>query len=353
MSKFSILLPEVKNITINSILKNPNETYKNVDLGYNKIIDDTKDKITKIDKNTWEKFKKHFNDYEFPVKYRYISRGFFKLQEILVDYNLNINCESLHLAESPGGFIEACIGYKNEKYSSIKTCHTMSKISPDSNIPNYHKKIINNSNVKIYKGITGDGDIYRLENIIYLMKNIKNVLFITADGGIPVNEDFDIKEQIHYKLIYSQLLTIILILENNGSCVIKFFDSITELTVDMIYLMCFLFDKVYINKPYTSRTTNSEKYLVCLGYKKELLNIQLKNYLVKIFDNIECYRSLFIKEPSFVEYIKKCNISIYKTQLKEIDKILNAIEIGKQIKLYNNSNNNKLIKSWISKYSSS
>ncbi len=68
----------------------------------------------------WEKNKKYSNPYEFinmsydsntlPIcNYKPISRAFFKMIEILNNFNFSFDkdIESFHLAEGPGGFIEA------------------------------------------------------------------------------------------------------------------------------------------------------------------------------------------------------------------------------------------------------
>ena len=49
--------------------------------------------------------------------------------------------------------------------------------------------------------------------------------------------------------------------------VIKVYDIFHKVTIDIIYILSFYFDKCYITKPYTSRTANSEKYLVCKNFK--------------------------------------------------------------------------------------
>ena len=52
-----------------------------------------------------------------------------------------------------------------------------------------------------------------------------------------------------------------------GNFVVKVFDCFTSGTIDIIYLLNMLYDKVHIIKPYTSRYANSEKYIVCKFFK--------------------------------------------------------------------------------------
>jgi type I site-specific restriction-modification system R (restriction) subunit len=47
---------------------------------------------------------------------------------------------------------------------------------------------------------------------------------------------------------------------------LKIFDCFTEATLDMLALLSSFYKKVYITKPNTSRSANSEKYVVCKGF---------------------------------------------------------------------------------------
>ena len=82
-------------------------------------------------KSEWDYVKKYANPYEFVhtkvpghrvaiCKYQPISRSFFKLYEILDifmfnEYYKNSKICSMHLAEAPGGFIEALHFFLQEK----------------------------------------------------------------------------------------------------------------------------------------------------------------------------------------------------------------------------------------------
>ena len=97
-------------------------------LEYNDLIF-YKNKIDELnDHKTWDKSKKLSNDYELiylPNKkmkgksialYDPLSRSYFKLWEIIMDFNLansKTDIRMTGLAEGPGGFIEAFINYRN------------------------------------------------------------------------------------------------------------------------------------------------------------------------------------------------------------------------------------------------
>ena len=58
----------------------------------------------------------------------------------------------------------------------------------------------------------------------------------------------------------------------------------------MIELIRQLYSSVYIAKPYTSRISNSEKYLVCKGFKKSICSFKL---ITKLEEQIQ-------SEPSII-----------------------------------------------------
>ena len=89
--------------------------------------------------------------------------------------------------------------------------------------------------------------------------------FITADGGKDVqNKNF--QEQEQYSLIFSEILLAITHQEKGGAFVLKLFDTLTTLTVKFIGILSSLYKRVYIHKPFMSRASNSEKYIVCEGF---------------------------------------------------------------------------------------
>ena len=84
-----------------------------------------------------------------------------------------------------------------------------------------------------------------------------------------------------------------------------------------MYILRKSFDKMFIVKPSMSRNTNSEKYIVCIGYKgydKELINMMLRYF----------HQELEINVPlKFIKNIHAFNINYVKTQIEEIKRGVN------------------------------
>lgn len=344
-NKNIFLLPKVETITFNFSKSARNRYLKK--LGYDERLNKTKDKISLLNYEKWTALRKCFNDYEFPLDRskikKPISRAFFKLIEIIKDNDINVDCNTLHLAEAPGGFIESTI-YKQRKKHKLYTFSIIDEKNEDT--PVYHNKIIKDKSVVILSNEKNKGDLYKVSNIKLLSSSLsdKNIKFITCDGGFTENYDFSSKEDLHHKLIFHEILTSLLILKKDGSLVVKIFDIFTELTFDYIYLLCFLFDNVYITKPLTSRPTNSEKYLVCKGYNPLKFNDDMKNILKYLcINNINNYCSFVSKnnlDDSFTKSIKNINTILMNQQINCIEKILTSKV----------SNKNEKTKEWIDNY---
>jgi len=311
-------------------------------LGDSEKIDNAKNKIENVDQQEWSRFRKYSNIYEFPRLSKYnifkpISRAYYKIWEIIFDYNIDCDTETFHIAESPGGFIQAILEYKKRKYLSIKKCFTTSLSDCiNTDIPNYHRFIVNNKNVEILVNKNCNGDVSDPKNIIYLYTKLKDskIKFITADGGINDQGNYNNKEVTHIRLILCEVYLSLLILENGGTFVIKVFDIFTKATCDILYLLTYFFKEVIISKPLTSRSTNSEKYLVCKGYIKNNFSLKYKNTLFKCISdhtkNNNLYiRSLFKEIPEeFVKNIYLFNNDFTKNQILSIENTLDFMKNG-------------------------
>src|SRR5690606_27128980 len=124
----------------------------------------------------------------------------------------------------------------------------------NNNLPSYNKKIYN-KNVYITYGKDNTGDINNWDNILYL-KNLpilenKQFYLITGDGGLDEGINFNNKEQLHVKLILSEIYTAIKLQKNGGHFILKIFDFFTETSIQLLYLLTMCYENVYYCKPQT------------------------------------------------------------------------------------------------------
>ena len=154
----------------------------------------------------WDMFKKYTNPYEFVhsnipnkkksiSKYKPLSRSYFKMLEILNVFKFSFaeKINTFHLAEGPGGFIEAISNFRknnNDFYVGMSLLDDKN----DPNIPSWKKSdafLKQNPNVYIEKGKDNTGDILALNNFLSCKeKYMSSVDFITADGGFDFSVDF-------------------------------------------------------------------------------------------------------------------------------------------------------------------
>lgn len=246
-----------------------------------RYLSEVKNKITTYGRE-WDTYKKYTNPYEYIntivpnkakciSKYKPLSRSYFKMLELIASFDLCsfdvIN--SFHLAEGPGGFIEAIANVRRNPTDSYIGM-TLLDDAIDNNIPAWKKSenfIRSNPNVKIENGATGTGDILSIENFDdCVSKYGSSMNVITADGGFDFSSDFNNQENDIVKLLFAQACYAICLQKKGGHFVLKIFDCFMEHTIDILYILSAFYKNVYITKPNTSRYANSEKYIVCKNF---------------------------------------------------------------------------------------
>ena len=299
----------------------------------------------------WDILKKITNPYEYIhtivpnhkcslCKHKPLSRSFFKMIEIIDTFsflNEPTNIQSFHLAEGPGGFIEAFNYKRNNKQD---TYYGMTLISDNFNIPSWKKAsqlLSNNKNIKIEYGASKTGDLFLKENLIYCYKKyFRTMDYITADGGFDFSLDFNNQEDMSFKLILSQVFFALVMQKQGGNFILKIFDVFKIKTIEVIYLLCNLYENVFIFKPNTSRCANSEKYIICRNYKnnnKKIITNIIENFDLLI-NKVDTIYSLFNIQFNqlFITKLQEIN-SIYGQQ--QLENIKNTINLIREFKILN------------------
>ena len=304
------------------------------------------------------------NFFEINTKDVMFNRAFVKLYEMIIMFNLiplNIqNFVSVHLAESPGSFFQCSILFrdkfgkknisKNDKY------HCISIYSEHSNVPSFSKNMTDYYEEETPKRLfihktyplkdtinnaKDNGDLTNPKTIINFSNEIKNKAhFITADGGFDTNNE-NLQEQETFDLVLGQIVAAISVQEHGGNFVLKIFESYTILLTKLIYILCGLYEEVYIMKPLTSRKSNSEKYIICKNFKYGKKNSQhniiqktLFEYLEKIFENknlfVHDFSSNIIIPQNIFNSIATINNEIFLRQYESINEYVSFVKNNKQ-----------------------
>lgn len=315
------------------------------------ILTKYKNKITEHYKNKqWDRYKKLTNEYELIFttpntgsnisRYCPVSRSFFKMWEILHDFwndfafdseNLNV----MFLAEGPGGFAEAVVKYRNNNDDSY---YGISLKSNSKNIPEW--KFL--QRIDICYGMDGTGDLYNRCNLDYMKEHLPKMNMITADGGFDFSNDFNKQEEASIRLILCEIYAALTLQKTGGVFILKIYDMFHENTLKIVSFLKQFYEKIFIVKPLSSRPANSEKYLVCTGYRgcdKEdisqlsiLIGEYTGNNVKRFFDSIKhnhnvlhnliCYNIYYtLRQVYYIEqtisYINEFGKSYHDVSTKE------------------------------------
>jgi 23S rRNA U2552 (ribose-2'-O)-methylase RlmE/FtsJ len=165
--------------------------------------------------NTYVPALASMNDYKKKgvAKYKPLSRAYYKMLEMIHSFYLISNYEGpikcFHLAEGPGGFIEALL--KTRKCSSdMYVGMTLLDDNNDDNIPAWKKSqhfLRENPNVSLEYGKDGTGNILSLENLDYCREKYGSSMdIITGDGGFDFSDDYSNQENNIIKLLFAQIV---------------------------------------------------------------------------------------------------------------------------------------------------
>jgi len=292
-------------------------------------------------------YPKHRSYFKSVSKYKPLSRSYFKMIELTNFFRLldakttsvlsnDIPINTFHLAEGPGGFIEALVNMrenKKDKYIGI----TILDDEFDPNIPAWKKSemfLRDNSNVIIETGKDKTGDILSLENFKYCFEKYGSSMdIITGDGGFDFSTDFNSQEINISRLLFAQVAYAICLQKQKGSFVLKMFDCFMQHTIDILAILSSFYEKVYITKPQTSRYANSEKYIVCKGFLFQSANqvypIFKRCFEKMIATHIDNPIQRFLNIPIsnyFVTRIEELNAIFGQQQIENIHYTISLID---------------------------
>lgn len=170
---------------------------------------------------------------------------------------------------------------------------------------------------------------------------------------------------IFYELNYKDylvefILCLIQILKSQnigGMSIIKIHSLFYKPIIDIVYLLTFLFEKVFIIKPSISNVSTYEKFIICKGYTPppssntyyEDLSLFIDNY-----NKIQTIHSLidFNIPYYFLNKINDINIILGQYQLETIHQFINILKNKnklEKLEFLKNNNKQKCIQ-WCEKY---
>lgn len=225
--------------------------------------------------------------------YTPLSRSYFKMWELLHDFGDllprggDTSVTTAHLAEGPGGFIEAVARYRRLPVhvtastpmhppatpSVSKDTYTGITLKPTQrDVPGWGKSqrlLRIYPQIRLHTGADGTGNLYNVANVHKLVADTGRHAcdLVTGDGGIDYSTDFAHQEPLSFRLLLAQVYAGLLLLGEGKTFVCKFFDMHERFTHDLLWVLAVVFDAVHLVKPLTSRVANSERYVVARGYR--------------------------------------------------------------------------------------
>lgn len=257
-----------------------------------KDLTEIKEKIEPLENNhKWEVLKKKSNPYELvytqenaecPASValaKPLSRSYFKMIEMLqisqffdkLPKQLQ-KLRSAHVAEGPGGFIEAFLDKAESNRITVQKSTAITLKPTTNHVPGWRRSyqfLQRHPEVKIHYGSDGTGDIYVRENqkSFVDLHEMKAHLF-TGDGGFDFSTDYENQEKSVYPLLVASAIIGIQVLAQDGLLVLKLFDVYSNVTQYFLRCITLSFREWCLYKPATSRPCNSERYLICRGFRK-------------------------------------------------------------------------------------
>ena len=288
------------------------------------------------------------------------SSSFYKLWEIFFLFDL-INEKELSCAvisNNTEGIIQSIVNFK-QKLGLINPQDKIYNllIAQDDKIIENNKNLLGIYNkqypklIKSYKHPTYT-NISDIKTILMYKKEfnkLKTGANLIIGNGKNKSKDIIYQEQESYILLLGEIIAALKTQNKEGNFILRISDTFTMPSIKLIYIIISFYKDSYIYKPFLSRPTDSEKFVVCKNFlynnDDTKLNKQIFS-LETILANIkkdkyiyDIYPELIIPQ-NFLNQFKFINIKLANPQQIMINEIIKYIKennyFGDKYHLYKN-----------------
>ena len=176
--------------------------------------------------------------------------------------------------------------------------------------------------------------MYTIDALQYIRKNHDNDIYYHVGNNLEHSiEQLHIFSQYkariifyeaHLKKEYENAIDLLLQLcigfqcqTKKGGCIIKYGDTFSILSLQILILLDYFYEKVYILKPSICKVTSSEKYIVCKNFRYDKLEVETVNVIASLYKSI-----LQCPKDEYVQTILKNTISLFiSSRFEEINSI--------------------------------
>lgn len=191
----------------------------------------------------------------------------------------------------------------------------------ESSIKLYREKVIETSKKDSF--YTNEKDINKLKS---------NTCDLIIGNSKQMIEDENFVEQESYAVILSEIIKILKNQKEGGNAILEIYDTFTILTLKMIYILCSFYTEVSIYKPFISRNSDADKYLILKGFnsnKKIEATISILEEILKLMNSnkyVSDILSDLVVPKEFIGVFKFINIKLVNNQQIMVNEIIKYIK---------------------------
>lgn len=256
-----------------------------------------------------------------------VTNAWVKMYDLLMGIDMNFikkikSFKCFHICELPGGFISAINHFiktkTNLKYEwiaeSLFDTKNKNMIGDDYGLYEHYKDHYD-------LGSSGDGDMYNEKNIEYYINKYWDTEFflVTSDCGEDSDISFETKEDKMWKIHWHQFILAIGL--NNHFYFGKIYSSYSDNINKLVMLAQLFYERVTLKRPYTTKITSDEIYILC-KYKKKFDRTIWKDLMKLDINKIklpEEFHKEMYKINMAITYRRITNINLYLFVLRNID----------------------------------
>jgi hypothetical protein len=351
---------ELSNKTSN-LIQNEHINLPLISLGFHSFINRTKKSLSITNKlQTQNDFYYVVNPFEYKIlnyddsldilteKYlnkKIDSSSFYELWEIFFVFDLVNNNEltCAVIANNTSGIINSIVNFK-QKLGLINPKDKIFNVSLNNiqNNEEFNKSLLGMYNkqypnlIKSYKGefnnITDIKTITQYKKEFTKLKTLANLIIANCKFKSENNIN---QEQEAYTLILGEIIAALKTQKINTHFIIKIYDTFTLPTLKLIYILSSCYKSTYIYKPFFTRPSQSDKYIICKEFIYEHDDTRLNNN-IKILENIlenintnlyiyDIFPNLILPQD-FINQFKFINIKNVNSQQIMINDIISYIK---------------------------
>ncbi|XP_072747388.1 cap-specific mRNA (nucleoside-2'-O-)-methyltransferase 2 isoform X1 [Anoplolepis gracilipes] len=255
-------------------------------------------------------------------KFYEIASNFFliPLSEIRREENSKEFC-SVHLCEAPGAFVTALNHWLKTNAPDVRWNWLATTLNPYCEGNSYDKMIADDRFIRHTLkhwcfGADNTGNIVDLRNLDFLIERCKlfdekeRILLVTADGSVDCTDEPGEQESIVTQLHLCETVACMHVLQKGGNFLLKLFTLFEHQSVCLMYLLSCVFHQITVTKPASSKSGNSEMYVVCINFKGRDYVAPYLNILRQYCGNVTPTKAMFNLRDiphDFLRKIEECN----------------------------------------------